>query len=699
MFTTLLLWSVSLLLPFLYLRTQLGPRRVIEHRKAQEGEGAILRHALASKELFTRPDPSINSIYDILLRGVRLMPKKNIMGARTLVRMVEEEKEVTKMVGGKEVKQMKKWTFFQLSPYSWITYADVFEITKKVGSGLRKLGLNPKDKVTIFASTSRDWMCFALSCVSQNITITTAYDTLGEEGLSFSLNECEVTTLFTNADLLPMMGKISPIVKTLKNVIYNGDVNPPPLAGLKEKFPNLKFIHLDDLMKLGAENPKEPVPPTAGDLACIMYTSGSTGNPKGVMLEHAQIIAAVAGGKNILEFLGSDEYYLAYLPLAHILEFAIEIMCLYLGISLGYGTVRTLTDSSCKNCLGDIRELRPTMMGGVPAVWEGIRKAAMNKLREASAVQRQVFQIAFDLKWALIQLGLPTGILDTLVFNKIKALTGGRLKFALSGGAPMPKTTQKFMSVCIAPFIQGYGMTESVASLAIQSVDQYQKLGIVGGPLPCGEVKLVDVADTAYSTKNKPRPQGEVWLRGNTVMKGYYKQPDLTKETITEDGWLMTGDIGEWQEDGNLVIIDRKKNLVKLSNGEYIALEKLESQYKLSPFVQNICVFGDSEQSFCIAIVQPIVAELVHYMKSKNIPVDSQELADLAAHPETEKAVLASLKEVAKTVGFKPAEIVGGVIVVGEEWTPQNGMLTAAMKLKRKEIVAAYKDRIYKLYR
>jgi long-chain acyl-CoA synthetase len=205
-----------------------------------------------------------------------------------------------------------------------------------------------------------------------------------------------------------------------------------------------------------------------------------------------------------------------------------------------------------------------------------IRKGVNAKLREASPLQQKIFQFAFDLKWLCITLGIPTGILDAIVFNKIKAQTGGRLKIALSGGAPIPKSTQKFLGVCVCPVIGGYGLTETCAILCIQCPDQYAKLGIVGPPGVSGEVKLVDVPDTSYSSRNRPRPQGEVWVRSATVMKGYYNQPQLTAETVTEDGWLMTGDIGEWQPDGNLAIIDRKKNLVKLSNGEYIALEKCE---------------------------------------------------------------------------------------------------------------------------
>ncbi|KAJ3102397.1 long-chain fatty acid-CoA ligase [Phlyctochytrium planicorne] len=700
MILTVLAWIlIAILLPITLFRFRLGRPRAVRVGSEGPDRGQPRRNIKYPNTLLTKPASDVNTLYDAMLRSFKLMPHKKTFGARKIVKIVEEEKEVTKVIGGVETTEKKTWKYMELSPYSWLTYAEIKDLAFNAGAGFRQLGLNPGDKVTLFASTSRDWMIVAMSCFTQNLTITTAYDTLGEEGLSFSLNEGEVTTLFTNADLLPITSKIIPIVPTLKNVIFNGETPVTTLENLRTKHPHVRFMPLDALQQLGADHPVDPVPPKPEDLACIMYTSGSTGNPKGVMLTHANIVASIAGARtNLLGHINDNETYLAFLPLAHILELMVEMTLFYEGVAIGYGAVRTLTDASVRNCLGDIRELRPTIMAGVPAVWESIRKGVMSKIREAKPMQQRIFNIVFELKWLFIQLGLPTGIFDKIVFDKIKHQTGGRLKFAVSGGAPIPKSTQKFLTVCIAPLVSGYGMTECVAVLTMQNLDQYSSLGVVGPPVAAAEVMLVDVADTNYSSKNRPRPQGEVWIRGPTVMKGYYKQPELTKEALTEDGWLMTGDIGEWQPDGNLSIIDRKKNLLKTANGEYIAVEKLESVYKTSKFVQNICVYADSEQFFAIAVVQPIEKELSNYLKSKNVNTANLDLEGLAKHPEAAKGILFDLREVAKSVGLKPIEIVGGVFVAGEEWTPQNGLLTAAMKLKRKEIVVKYKDDINKLY-
>ncbi|KAJ3080640.1 long-chain fatty acid-CoA ligase [Rhizoclosmatium hyalinum] len=290
--------------------------------------------------------------------------------------------------------------------------------------------------------------------------------------------------------------------------------------------------------------------------------------------------------------------------------------------------------------------------------------------------------------------------LDAIVFNKIKDQVGGRLKFALSGGAPTPKSTQQFLSVTCVKTINGYGMTECSAVLALQEVVQCTTLGITGAPVTSVEVKLVDVPDAGYRSTNIPKPQGEIWVRGASIMKGYFKQPELTKEILTDDGWLMTGDIAEMNKDGTLQIIDRKKNLVKLANGEYIALEKLESNYKTSKFVQNICVHADSEQSYAVALIQPIEKEIrtIAAPLYPDTDINGVDYDELCRRKEVRDAVLASLKDIAKKVGFKPAEIVGQVFICHEEWTPQNGLLTAAMKLQRKQIINKYAQEVRVMY-
>eukprot|EP00842_Homolaphlyctis_polyrhiza_P004198 jgi/Hompol1/477/HPOL_005320-RA len=546
----------------------------------------------------------------------------------------------------------------------------------------------------------------AHGCFSQNMVITTAYDTLGEEGLSYSINEADVTTLFTQADLLPVVKHIGSKTPTLKNIIYTGSATQDQVDSIKKAHPHLIIYTLEDLRQLGAANLVPKVRPVPSDTCCIMYTSGTTGNPKGVVLTHANIVASVAGAHSLFkDIFADDEYYLAFLPLAHVLEFVVEHFAMLIGMSLGYGNVRTLSDTSVRNCSGDIRALRPTLMAGVPAVWETIRKGVSSKLAEMSPTGRMVFDMAFNLKWQFMQWGLPTYITDTFIFNKIREQTGGRLKFALSGGAPMAPDTQRFMTVCICQVVQGYGMTESCGASAIQTLDTLGSFGSVGAPFPSVEMKLVEVENSSYTpfpTSPDQNPTGEVWIRGPAVMKGYLRQPQLTKEVLTDDGWLMTGDIGEWKPDGSLTIIDRKKNLVKLSNGEYVALEKLEAQYKTSTFVHNVCVHADPLESYIVALVVPVEKEVRRFattLPEYGDKASSAELEELVQLPAVNTRVLEDLKSVAKSAGFKPAEVIMSVTILHEEWTPQNGLLTAAQKIKRADITKKFKAELNKMYK
>ncbi|KAJ3007299.1 long-chain fatty acid-CoA ligase, partial [Thoreauomyces humboldtii] len=669
MFLKVALWvSVSFLIPLYLFGANHGKPRAIEVGDATSSRSRARRARNAGKALSTQPAPHVSTLHELLQHAATTYAERRAMGSRKVVRQITEEKQIEKVVDGKTTHETKKWNFYELSGYGWMTFSDVKKAVGDFASGLKALGLKADDKITLFAATSRDWQLMAHAAWQQSIVVTTAYDTLGEEGLVFSLNECEITTIFTNADLLKMILKIGSQVSSLRKVIYNGEADEKIVAQIKEAYPNFELYTLDKVQQLGQQTPVAPTPPKPEDTALIMYTSGSTGNPKGVELTHANIIAAVAGARDLTStILGDNEVYLAYLPLAHVLEIVVEQTCICEGITMGYGSPRTLTDASVRNCKGDIRELGPTVMGGVPAVWESIRKGVEVKLKKASPTAQKVFAIASALKWELLKLGLPTFFLDNTVFKAIKDQTGGNLRIALSGGAPMPQETQKFMNTAVCVVVQGYGMTETCAASSIQLPADPWMLGRVGPPTSCVEIMLTAVEDTSYSPTNRPRPQGEIWLRGPSIMKGYYKNPKATAETLTSDGWLMTGDIGEFHPDGTLQVIDRKKNLVKLSHGEYIALEKMESQYKMSSYVHNLMVYADSEQSFAVAVVNPVEAAILALAKEKGI--SGQDVAHLCKQDAIVKAVLADLRAVAKRADFKPAEILGNIIIDAELWS------------------------------
>ncbi|KAI7902555.1 uncharacterized protein BX663DRAFT_509647 [Cokeromyces recurvatus] len=664
----------------------------IEIGKAEKtGEGPIHRSILTPNSLMKTPAEGVETLYDIFRYASESFPNRKGVGYRELLDTIVTKKKVKKMINGQEIEQDKTWSYFHLSDYHYLSYEEAFQIVHQLGAGLIELGLKKGEKLQISASTSHEWMLMAHGAFSQSITIVTAYDTLGPEGLQYSISESEATVCFVNGEQLPILNKILSGCPTIKSIIYRGTANQTDIETLKTQHPHIKHvISYNELLELGRAHPKEPTKPLSTELCCIMYTSGSTGNPKGVMLTHGNVVAAIAGVCRMLQhLLEPNDTIMAYLPLAHVLEFLVENLCIFLGVTLGYGSIKTLTDASVKNCKGDLQAFGPTIMTGVPQVWETIKKTVLSKVAERGSRIEKIFMGAVGLKRFLGHYNLPTSVLDKVVFDNVKKQLGGRLRYCLSGGAPVSAETQEFLSLTVCPILAGYGMTESCGMCAIMAPEQYA-LGEVGSPVPCVEVKLVDQPELGYLSTNEPRAQGEIWIRGPSITAGYYKRDEITQETLTSDGWLKTGDIGEWTERGTLVIIDRVKNLVKLSNGEYIALEKLESIYKTSPLVENMCVYADPLYPRPVGLL--VLAESISrkFLTDIGIQNEDESWETLCVKPEVRHAILNAMQEQAKRGGLRGSEVISDIWICKDLWTAEMGLLTAAQKLKRKEINSTY---------
>ncbi|EED18506.1 fatty acid activator Faa4, putative [Talaromyces stipitatus ATCC 10500] len=665
-----------------------------------EGETIPRRHPAAKDKLISRPAEDVATIYDILRRGAKIFGNAKCVGSRRVLNTHVENKKVKKLVDGEEQEVEKQWTYFELTSYEYMSYVEFEKLVLQVGSGLRKLGLNKGDRLHLYAATSAHWLATSHAAASQSITFVTAYDTLGEEGLSHSLKQTKSDAIFLDPGLIPSLTNVIKDIPNIKHVIYNTggvEVKQEDLDKLKSQHSHLNVVSFDDVVKAGEENPVDPVPPQPEDLCCIMYTSGSTGTPKGVSLTHGNVVAAVAGVTVIVgPYIGPGDSLLTYLPLAHILEFVFENACMFWGGTMGYGNPRTLSDSSVRNCKGDIREFKPTILVGVPAVFETVKKGILAQLNKASFVVKNMFWGALSAKQFLLQTGLPgAGVLDAVVFRKLREATGGRLRILMNGGGPIAKDTLKFISYAIAPMISGYGLTETTAMGALQDPLAWNPEAL--GDIPASiEIKLVDFLDAGYSVKNNP-PQGEILIRGASVTRGYYENEEETKNAITEDGWFRTGDIGEFDKYGHLRIIDRKKNLVKTLNGEYIALEKLESVYRAHPIVANICIYAAEHQIKPVAIIVPVEAELQKMAKAQGI--EGQHLESLVHNEKLKSTILKELQNAGKAGNLRGIEIIDGVVLSDEEWNPHNGYTTAAQKLQRKKIVDHFRADIEKAYK
>ncbi|KAG9308664.1 hypothetical protein JVU11DRAFT_11621 [Chiua virens] len=623
-----------------------------------DGEGAVRRLAIASEKLVTRPFEGIDVIPDVIAYAARVHGNRNAVGWRTTVRIHEEEKEVKKMVAGKEVTETKKWKYFELSEYQYLSFTDVQTQVSELARGLLHHNIGKEDVFNIYAQTSVNWQLMSHACMAISTIVATAYDTLGEAGLTHSLNEPNCVGIFTNAELLPTLARVIKDTPSIRLVVYDGDAKSTSLNQIRDTRNDIVVTSIEQLRTLGKDQPieiLEPRKPTPDDVAMIMYTSGSTGAPKGVVLTHGNVVASIGGVYHLLgHHLRHDDTFLAYLPLAHILEYVVEITLYACGMKTGYGRVKTLTDASVRNSKGDIAEFRPTILVGVPQVWEMIRKGILAKVN-ASGWKKYVFYAAIAVKKA--QIPVLSDIVDASVLRAVKAATGGRLRLAMSGGAALSSETQEFLSLALVTVLQGYGMTESCAMCAVLPPELMQ-YGAVGLPSPCIEIKLIDVPDAGYQATGNP-PRGE----------GYYKRPDLNedKTIFTEDGWLRTGDVGQWNPDGTLSVIDRIKNLVKLQGGEYIALERLEATQP-------------------IGIIIPHEVNLRHAVQQKPLPGGA-------------RLGVEGMQLVGKNNDFKSMEMLEAVILSAEEWTPENGLVTAAQKVQRSKVAKHFEQEIKTVYK
>ncbi|WVO19611.1 uncharacterized protein IAS62_000900 [Cryptococcus decagattii] len=570
----------------------------------------------------------------------------------------------------------------------------------------RKGGARRGWAVGVWSSNREEWQVMDLACQAFGLVGVSLYETLGPDVARFITNHCPLPIIVASQNHLPALLKIAPLCPSLR-VIVSMDPLPASERQLLNQWAasvGLGFFTMDELEAKGAQEPCKPGPEEGEEeldlkrICTISYTSGTTGDPKGVVLTTENVLSAtISNGKGVNPRLINQSWmFLSFLPLSHIYERFAELVVMYGGGTIGF------TRADPTKLLEDAQLIKPHFMIGVPRMWNRIH-AAVKAQMDSGGLKGALLTKAVNTKLARWR---ETGevthpIYDALVFRKIRALLGGRLVFIASGAAPLRKDVHEMLKVVFScEVVQGFGMTETVGTCSVGIPWDVGGPGTCGRLQPCNDVKLVDVLDMGYTAKDLPNPRGEVCLKGLNISPGYLHNHKATKESIDEDGWFHTGDIGEIDSAGRLKIVDRLKNVVKLSQGEYVALEKLEGLYALDPLFASFVVHGDSTRSslIAIAVLDPQqTSNLVSKVLGKNVPSeDLRGLEEAARSKEVRKAVFKILGKTARQNKLNGFEMIKGVHLT---LTPfPEDIVTPTFKIKRNIAAKIYAREIEEAY-
>ncbi|CAN6340499.1 unnamed protein product [Urochloa humidicola] len=581
-------------------------------------------------------------------------------------------------------------------PYLWKSYKEVYNEVLQVGSALQELGVQPGSRIGIYGTNCPQWIVAMQACNGYSLICVPLYDTLGAGAVDYIIDHAEIDVVFIQDKKIKEI--LSPNCKSAKRLKALVAFTSATREQIKEADQiGMKMYSWNDFLKVGKVNPHEPCPPQENDTCTIMYTSGTSGQPKGVMLTHESHAMYVKGVDLFMDQfddkMTTDDVFLSFLPLAHILDRMIEEYFFHKGASIGYyhGDLNALRD--------DIQELKPTLLVGVPRVYERIYEGILKAIAELRPLRRVIFNALYNRKLASMKSGYShktaSPFADMLAFRKVKARLGGRLRLLISGGAPLSAEIEEFLRVTTcAYFIQGYGLTETLGPSTVCYIDDMSLVGSAGVPATYTEIRLEEVPEMGYDPLGVPS-RGEVCIRGKSLFAGYYKNPELTNEAIV-DGWFHTGDIGEMTPDGILKIIDRKKNIFKLSQGEYVAVEYLEKVYGFPPLVEDIWVYGDSFRSNLVAVVNPHEENTMKWAESNGYKGSFSEICKLEGLKEHILKELAAVAQKNKLRGF---EYIKGIVLDPIPFDIERDLVTATMKKRRNNMLKYYQPEIDTVYK
>lgn len=557
--------------------------------------------------------------------------------------------------------------------WTWTTYAEFGKKVDQLRGGLASLGIQRGDKVVIICDNREEWAVTAYACYGLGAALVPMYEAQSPKEWEFIANDCGARLVIAGSK------KVFDIAKELpKKVTSITHVLSIPA-------PKDDPASFEALLAKGAENPVPSIQPESKDTACLIYTSGTTGNPKGVILSHGNFCSNVNAVQELLP-IGRDDRSLSFLPWAHSFGHTCEMLVMVsMGASVAFA-------EAIDKIIPNLAEVRPTMLFSVPRIWNRIYDGVNKQIAERPPiVQKLVFT---GIKAANKKhRGEPVSLLESaalaissrLVFDKIRGRLGGRMKYAFSGGAALSREVAEFIDGIGVTVYEGYGLTET-SPIATANRPGAQRIGTVGKPIK--DVKIV--IDKTATGEEK---QGEIVVYGPNVMMGYHNRPEENEAVFTEDKGFRTGDLGYLDDEGYLHITGRLKELYKLQNGKYVAPSPLEEKLKLSPVVANVMVYGDN-QLYNVALIVPKMDELKAWASANGVSGSDQALCD-------DPKVIAHMTDEVKKAGeaFKGFEEVKKILLVPEDFTVENGLLTPSLKLKRRVAMQKYGEKLLGLYK
>ncbi|KAH9908059.1 acetyl-CoA synthetase-like protein [Xylariomycetidae sp. FL2044] len=660
----------------------------------REGRSPIIRHwRFANKPLLDTLVPDIRTFHECFQNAVRRHPNNKCLGTRVWNPAT------------------KTWE----NKYTWQTYAEVATRSKNFGSGIyelhRRIGVPPGNHgVGMWSQNRAEWQIADLGLASQSLFSVSLYESLGPDASEFILKHAELSCVVASLPHVPTLLALAPRIPSLKLIItmdsldsgeQDGYSKAALLNGIAAQH-GVQIWSMTDVEELGAKSAHPFRPPRPEDILTINYTSGTTGDPKGVVLTHANCVAAISSACSSGSYTHKD-VILSYLPLAHIFGRMIDQCAVSEGAAIGYfhGNMLELVD--------DLKLVRPTGLISVPRLYNRFNIGIRAQTVEADGFRGALSRRIIETKKASMK--LPPGqatnkhfLYDRFWTPKVRAAVGfDRCRTLISGSAQLDPGVHEFLRAAFGNFFsQGYGLTESYSAGSYQLEDDFS-LGNIGGPMPGVEMCLGSLPDMEYLVTDKPRPRGELLLRGPFIFKEYYKNEAETKKALEPDGWFHTGDVVEVDEMGRIKIIDRKKNVLKLSQGEYISPERIENLFLgNSNLILSAYVHGEPSQSTLVGIFgvdpQNFAPFASKILKKTIAPEDTAAVKVAARDPRVVKAFVQSLDKIAKRHKLNGYERIRNAVLDIEPFTIENELLTPTLKLKRPQTARKYKADIDRMY-